>query len=116
MHGAAREFRAGCMMARSIERQSLRAPDVARPRQGTISAFVPFNCRKRRHCAVDEQEKLMDKDRVAGAVDKAKGSVKKAVGDMTGDEKMQAEGEADKAKGKVKSTTGGVKDAVRDRT
>lgn len=56
----------------------------------------------------------MDKDRVEGAFDKAKGSIKKGVGELTGDEKLQAEGEADKTKGKVKSTVGGVKDAVRD--
>lgn len=56
----------------------------------------------------------MDKDRVEGAVDKAKGSIKKGVGEITGDEKLKAEGEADKAKGKVKSTVGGVKDALRE--
>jgi uncharacterized protein YjbJ (UPF0337 family) len=56
----------------------------------------------------------MDKDRVEGAKDKAKGSIKKGVGELTGDEKMKAEGEADKTKGKVKSTVGGMKDAVRE--
>jgi len=56
----------------------------------------------------------MDKDRIEGAMDKAKGSVKKAIGDITGDEKLKAEGEMDKAKGSVKSTVGGVKDAIRD--
>lgn len=56
----------------------------------------------------------MDKDRVEGAMDKAKGSIKKGVGELTGDEKLEAEGEADKMKGKVKSTVGGAKDAVRD--
>lgn len=56
----------------------------------------------------------MDKDRVEGAMDKAKGSIKKGVGELTGDEKLKAEGEADKTKGKVKSTVGGAKDAVRD--
>ena len=55
----------------------------------------------------------MDKDRVEGALDKAKGNIKKGVGDLTGDEKMKAEGAADKAKGKVKSTVGSAKDAVR---
>lgn len=56
----------------------------------------------------------MDKDRIEGAMDKAKGSVKKAIGDITGDEKLKAEGEMDKAKGSAKSTVGGVKDAIRD--
>lgn len=58
----------------------------------------------------------MDKNRVEGAMDKAKGSVKKGVGNLTGDEKMKAEGEADKAKGKAESTVGSAKDAVRDNT
>ena len=58
----------------------------------------------------------MDKDRIEGAMDKAKGTVKKAVGDVTGDEKLKAEGELDKAKGTAKSTAGGVKDTVRDKT
>jgi uncharacterized protein YjbJ (UPF0337 family) len=56
----------------------------------------------------------MDKDRVAGAAHQAKGSVKEAVGKMTGDKKTQAEGAAEKAAGKVQSTVGGVKDTAKD--
>jgi uncharacterized protein YjbJ (UPF0337 family) len=56
----------------------------------------------------------MDKHRAEGAMDKAKGTVKKAAGDITGDEKMKAEGAADKMKGSAKSTVGGIKDAARD--
>lgn len=59
---------------------------------------------------------MVDKQRAAGAGDKAKGSVKSAAGKLTGDEKLKAEGKADKGKGKVKSAVGGVKDAVRDAT
>jgi uncharacterized protein YjbJ (UPF0337 family) len=55
----------------------------------------------------------MDKDRAEGAMDKAKGSVKQGVGNVTGDEKMKAEGTADKAKGKAESAVGGAKDALR---
>jgi len=55
----------------------------------------------------------MDKDRINGAADQAKGSIKKAAGKVTGDTKLQAEGTLDKAKGKVESAIGGVKDAVR---
>lgn len=58
----------------------------------------------------------MDKDRIAGAANQAKGAVKDAVGKVTGDTKLQAEGKADKAAGKVQSTVGGAKDAVRDAT
>ena len=56
----------------------------------------------------------MDKDRISGAADQAKGSVKKAAGKVTGDTKLQAEGMLDKAKGRVESAIGGAKDAVRN--
>lgn len=56
----------------------------------------------------------MDKDRVSGAVDQAKGAVKDTVGKMTGDTKLQADGKADKAAGKVESAIGGAKDTARD--
>jgi uncharacterized protein YjbJ (UPF0337 family) len=57
---------------------------------------------------------MPDEDRVKGAANQAKGSVKEGVGRMTGDHKAQAEGKADKAKGKVQSAAGGAKDAARD--
>jgi len=57
---------------------------------------------------------VMDKDRIAGAANKAKGAVKDAVGSVTGDEKLKAEGKMDKAKGTAQSTVGGAKDAARD--
>ena len=56
----------------------------------------------------------MDKDRVEGAADKAKGSIKEAAGKLTGDAKLQAEGKADKAGGAIKNAVGGAKDAIRD--
>ena len=56
----------------------------------------------------------MDENRVTGAIDQAKGAIKKGVGNLTGDTKTQAEGEADKLKGKGESAVGGAKDTVRD--
>jgi uncharacterized protein YjbJ (UPF0337 family) len=56
----------------------------------------------------------MDKEHVKGAVDKAKGSVKDAVGGLTGDTKMQAEGKIDKVKGAAHNAAGDVKDALKD--
>ncbi len=56
----------------------------------------------------------MDKDRVQGSIDQAKGSIKQGVGKVTGDDKLQAEGAADKVAGKAESTVGGVKDTARD--
>lgn len=56
----------------------------------------------------------MDEDRVGGMADKAKGSIKSAAGDVTGDAKLQAEGTADKLAGTVRNAVGGAKDTVRD--
>jgi uncharacterized protein YjbJ (UPF0337 family) len=56
----------------------------------------------------------MDKDRIKGAAEKAKGALKEGAGKITGDAKLQAEGKADKAKGAVRNAVGGAKDAVRD--
>ena len=56
----------------------------------------------------------MDKDRVEGSLDQAKGKVKEGAGKLTGDAKLQSEGKADQAAGKVKNTVGGVKDALRE--
>jgi len=56
----------------------------------------------------------MDKDRIEGAANQAKGSLKQAAGKLTGDAKLQAEGTADKAAGKVQNAVGGLKDSLRD--
>jgi uncharacterized protein YjbJ (UPF0337 family) len=62
----------------------------------------------------ENQEQIMDKDRVEGAAHQAKGAVKEGVGKMTGDKKTEAEGKVEKAAGKVQNTAGGVKDALKD--
>jgi uncharacterized protein YjbJ (UPF0337 family) len=59
-------------------------------------------------------ENYMDKDRIEGAGNQVKGSIKQAAGKVLGDTKLQAEGTADKLKGKVQNAVGGAKDAVRD--
>jgi uncharacterized protein YjbJ (UPF0337 family) len=56
----------------------------------------------------------MDKDRIKGTADQAKGAIKDAAGKVTGDAKLQAEGKADKLKGKLENAVGGAKDAVRE--
>ncbi len=56
----------------------------------------------------------MDKDRLEGVGKKVSGSIKEAVGKVTGDSKTQAEGSAEKTAGKAQNTVGGAKDAVRD--
>jgi uncharacterized protein YjbJ (UPF0337 family) len=56
----------------------------------------------------------MDKDRINGSADQAKGAIKDAAGKITGDAKLQAEGKADKVKGKVENAVGGAKDSMRE--
>ena len=56
----------------------------------------------------------MDKDRIKGSADQAKGAIKDAAGKAIGDTKLQAEGKADKMKGKVENAIGGAKDALRE--
>ena len=56
----------------------------------------------------------MDKDRIEGSANQAKGAIKQGAGKLTGDAKLQAEGAADKVKGKAQNAIGGMKDALRD--
>ncbi|MEP1123655.1 MAG: CsbD family protein [Ilumatobacter sp.] len=49
---------------------------------------------------------------MSGDTDKAKGRIKEAAGDLTGDDDMKREGKADQAGGKIKNAIDDVKDAV----
>ena len=64
-------------------------------------------------CCWFDWRKIMDKEHVKGAADKAKGAMKDAAGKMTDDKKLQAEGKMDKAKGEAHQALGDAKDAVR---
>jgi uncharacterized protein YjbJ (UPF0337 family) len=55
----------------------------------------------------------MDKDRIKGSAQQAKGTVKEVAGKITGDAKLEAEGKSDKVAGKVRNAVGGVKDSLR---
>ena len=55
----------------------------------------------------------MDKDRIKGSANQAKGAIKEAAGKATGDAKLEAEGKGDKLAGKIQNAIGGMKDAVR---
>ena len=46
-------------------------------------------------------------------VGKAKGRIKQAVGDLTGDEKLKREGELDELKGKAEGAVKAVKRAIK---
>ena len=50
-----------------------------------------------------------------GAVDDAKGRVKEAAGDLTGDSSLKNEGKVDKAAGTAKDKVGDAADAVKDK-
>ena len=56
---------------------------------------------------------MVDKDRVKGSFEQAKGKVKEVVGKVTGDSKTEGEGKAGQVKGKIQNTVGGIKDTLR---
>ena len=58
----------------------------------------------------------MDSNKVEGTFDKAKGSVKQAVGETFNDQSMANEGAADQVKGSAKQAWGSVKDSARNLT
>jgi uncharacterized protein YjbJ (UPF0337 family) len=49
-----------------------------------------------------------------GSIDEAKGRVKEAAGDLTGDDELKNEGKVDRASGKVKDAVGGIADKAKD--
>jgi uncharacterized protein YjbJ (UPF0337 family) len=55
----------------------------------------------------------VDKDRIQGSAEQAKGKVKEVVGKVAGDRKLEGEGKADQFKGKVQNAVGGLKDTLR---
>jgi uncharacterized protein YjbJ (UPF0337 family) len=57
----------------------------------------------------------MNKDRIQGVANQAKGKVKAAAGKVAGDSKLKSEGLADQVKGKVQNAVGGFKDAMKDK-
>jgi len=56
----------------------------------------------------------MDKDRIEGSAEQAKGKVKEVAGKVTGDTKTEAEGKGEQVKGKVQNAVGGIKDSLRE--
>ena len=56
----------------------------------------------------------MDKDRIEGSIEQAKGKVKEIAGKVTGDTKTETEGKAQQVAGKVQNAIGGLKDKARE--
>ena len=56
----------------------------------------------------------MNKDRIEGSAQQAKGKVKEVAGKVTGDSKLETEGKADQVAGKGKNTIGWLKDTIKE--
>lgn len=56
----------------------------------------------------------IDKDRVEGSGEQAKGNAREIAGKATGDQKFEAEGKTQKIAGKAQNAVGGVQDAVKE--
>ena len=55
---------------------------------------------------------MWNKNERDGKIDQAKGTVKQAVGDLTGNDKLKAEGQVDETVGKAKTAVGGAQKKV----
>ncbi|MGV1871831.1 CsbD family protein [Agrobacterium rosae] len=55
----------------------------------------------------------MDKNRIEGAANELKGTIKQAAGKLTGNKKLEAEGRGEKLAGEVQGTVGKGVDAVK---
>ena len=58
----------------------------------------------------------MNKDRIEGSAEQAKGALKETVGKVIGDAKMVADGKNDKIAGKVQNAVGAIKDMIKEET
>jgi uncharacterized protein YjbJ (UPF0337 family) len=56
----------------------------------------------------------MNKDRVDGSLEQAKGKIKEVAGKVTGDSKLETEGKVQQVAGKVQNAVGGFKDTVKE--
>jgi len=55
---------------------------------------------------------MWNKNERDGKIDQAKGKVKQAVGDLTGNDKLKAEGKVDETVGDAKTAVGGAQKKV----
>jgi uncharacterized protein YjbJ (UPF0337 family) len=55
---------------------------------------------------------MWNKNERDGKIDQAKGKVKQAVGDVTGNERLKAEGHVDETVGRAKTAVGGAQKKV----
>ena len=62
---------------------------------------------------LNQEDDMVDKDRVSGSLEQAKGKAKEVAGKVTGDSKLEGEGKADQVAGKIQNAVGGLKDTLR---
>src|SRR5205085_11153995 len=105
-----RSDRRGAVRTRGSRRQS--GGSVGGGRVTEVPPAASSHRRVHNHTRT-AQEFSMDKDRVEGAVEQAKGKVKEVAGKVTGDSKLEAEGKADQVAGKIQNAVGGIKDTLR---
>jgi len=55
----------------------------------------------------------MDKDRIKGSAEQAKGALKETAGKVLGDKKLETDGKTEGVAGKVQNAIGGLKDTIR---
>jgi uncharacterized protein YjbJ (UPF0337 family) len=55
----------------------------------------------------------VNKDRIKGSAEQAKGAVKETAGKVLGNKRLETEGKTDKIAGKFQNAVGRAKDAVR---
>jgi uncharacterized protein YjbJ (UPF0337 family) len=55
----------------------------------------------------------VDKDRIKGSAEQAKGKVKEVAGKVLGDSKLESEGKGNQVKGKIQNAVGSIKDTLR---
>ena len=90
-----------------------------KPKTDEVRAFAPNTIGNKTSMPAvirdptDIEETTMDKDRIEGSAEQAKGAVKEAAGKILGDKKLETEGKTDKAAGQVQNAIGGLKDTLR---
>jgi uncharacterized protein YjbJ (UPF0337 family) len=81
-------------------------------RSNAVERRPAFGLRSR-FSAHNKGRSPMDKQRIKGSAQQAKGKIKELAGKATGNKKLQAKGKAEKASGKIRNAVGGMKDAMR---
>src|SRR6202022_1007568 len=108
--------RGACRRRRTSSRRSTRSTGSSRIRPWRGSELLPARAltahrnrfeapRQRVGPWHPKKERIMGDD---GVVDDAKGRIKEAAGDLTGDQGLKNEGKVDRASGKVKDAVGDV--------